>query len=67
MPNTSVTRARDLNLELTLLTSPQAPPLRGLRPLPAQSQPTRHTPTWSALRANPYIPATPRAALGGGK
>jgi hypothetical protein len=84
-----VTRARDLNRDLTLLTSnpdrwlkrglrPLAPcmdptidatttpPLRGLRPLPAQTQPTRHTPIRKALRAssNSHTTALPPLAAG---
>jgi hypothetical protein len=61
----TLTRARDLNLELTILTSPKTPPLRGLRPLPAQTQPTRHTPIRNALRATQTSPthrAPPLAA-----
>ena len=85
-----LTRARDLNWDLTLLTSTTTrrlkrglcplgalygpshghnttPPLRGLRPLPAQTQPTRHTPTRNTLRASPDNQKYRAAALGGGK
>jgi hypothetical protein len=44
----------------------RTPPLRGLRPLPAQTQPTRHTPTRKALRAPQTYPNHRAAALGGG-
>jgi hypothetical protein len=44
----------------------KTPPLRGLRPLPVQTQPTRHTPTRKALRAPQTNPNHRAAALGGG-
>ena len=85
-----LTRARDPNLELTLLTLDQppgstggfaplapcmypnpnatkSPPLRGLRPLPAQTQPTRQTPTRTPYGHQQTIPNYRAAALGGGK
>jgi hypothetical protein len=60
-----VTRARDLNLELTLLTSIQhADSKGGSAPLASQPHPTRLTPTRNALRATPIIPL-PRSPLRG--
>jgi hypothetical protein len=84
-----VTRARDLNCDLTLLTPTQptdskggsaplascmdpasnatkSPPLRGLRPLPAQTQPTRQTPKRTPY-GHQHNLQLPRAASGGGK
>jgi len=88
-PFLTITRTRDLNLELTLLTPTQpagstggyaplapfidpasnatkSPPLRGLRPLPAQTQPTRQTPARTPY-GHPQNIQLPRAASGGGK
>jgi hypothetical protein len=64
-----ITRARDLNLELTLLTSIQhADSKGGSAPLASQTHHTRLTPKRTALRANPNSPTRlPRAARGGGK
>ena len=59
-----VTRARDLNSLINSVTH-HPPALRGLRPLPPQTHPTRHTPIRNAY-GNPKT--TPhRAALAGGK
>ena len=64
----TVTRARDLNLELTLLTSsPRTGSTGGSAPWAPQTHPTRLTPIWTALRANQNSTNPPRAASGGGK
>jgi hypothetical protein len=64
-----LTRARDLNLKLTLLTpSHHADSKEGSAPLASQTHPTRLTPTRTALWANQTISnQLPRAARGGGK
>ena len=62
--STILTRARDLNSLNNFLTH-HPPALRGLRPLPPQTHPTRHTPIRTAYgdpKTTPY-----RAALAGGK
>jgi hypothetical protein len=62
IPST-LTRARDLNPIINFLT--KTPALRGLRPLPPQTHPTRHTPIRIAY-GNPTTTHY-RAALSGGK
>src|SRR5216683_4637466 len=59
-----VTRARDLNQELTPLTSNSTPGSKGgSAPLAPQTHPTRLTPKRSALWANPKLKHYRAAAL----
>ena len=56
-----VTRARDLNLDLTLLTPAQTTGSRGgSAPSAPLTHPTRLTPKWTALRANSTLKPLPR-------